>query len=92
MKRKFVVTKTNMSDDPSNRRNERTEKLKFLLSRDICVSSLIYDSHSMTYHTSVPLAPPSGRIALTSISVTTHDAGSKQCTVYRHSRAHGSVV
>ena len=38
IERKFVVTKTNM---PHNRRNERTKKLKFLLSRDICVSLLI---------------------------------------------------
>ena len=38
MERKFVVTKTYMSDDPNNRRNERTEKLKFLLCRDICMS------------------------------------------------------
>ena len=34
------MTKTNMSDDPSNHWNERTKKLKFLLSLDICVFSL----------------------------------------------------
>ena len=31
MGRKFFVTKTNMSDDPSNRKNEKTEKWKLLL-------------------------------------------------------------
>ena len=42
MERKFVVTKANMPDNPSNHWNERTKKLKFLLSLDICVSSLTY--------------------------------------------------
>ena len=36
MKRKFVVTKINVADNLTDRRNERTEKVTYLLSWDNC--------------------------------------------------------